>query len=112
MLTLTVLSLSPIERDPLALGPAPSAYEWLAISESIRKDTTTPVTSFQPGTTLHVLDSYRGHLLYCAGYVTVHRYSPQTSGGNGFAGWPTDGLEEDVYINNSCKARVKFNVGL
>ena len=97
--------------DYTMLEPTPSVTEVDHISEALKADTSKRVTDLFAAGTLTVLASYRGHMLYCTGGVTVHRYSPQSEGGNGYARIPDDGSEEDVIIstcNEKYKAKVKF----
>jgi len=106
-----VLSLRNPSSVPPRLAPAPSARDAEHTSTILRNDQTPPITNLFEASPITVLDDYRGHLLYCAGGVTVHRYNPQTTGGHGYAGAPSDGLEEDVFITTRTdrySARIKF----
>jgi hypothetical protein len=106
-----ILSLKSSAREPCMLAPTPNVTESEYIAEIMRADTTPQITELSVGSVLRCLTTYRGHLLYCAGGVTVHRMSPTTIGGNGRICYPDNGQEEDVLIMTEFgwyDARVKF----
>jgi hypothetical protein len=107
----TVLSAVPI--DPLeqgALAPAPNATESENIENILKQDQTPPITDIFAGP-INIITDYRGHMLYCAGGVGVHRISPVTWGTNGYLNGPFPDMQEDVVISSPqgrFKARVRF----
>jgi len=108
MSKLTVLSYLYSDFSPL--GPAPNINETAYISDILSRDTTPMVTDLMAGP-LTVLTDHRGVLLFCAGGVTVHRYNPTGTGGNGYFSLPSGGIEEQVIISwngGRYKAVVRF----
>lgn len=106
---LTVLSATPCD-DPCMLAPAPNVTESAEIAALAAQDATEPVTD-PVGVELDLLYSYRGHLLYYTGGVSVHRYAPSTPGVNGRVSLPSDGVRETVVLrtNSGCfHAEVAF----
>jgi hypothetical protein len=106
-----ILSLKSTARVPCMLAPTPNVSEAEYIAEIMKADSTPQITELSVGSVLRCLTTYRGHMLYCAGGVTVHRVSPTTDGGNGRVCYPDNGHEEDVLIMAEpgwYRARVKF----
>jgi len=106
-----IMSLTSTSREPCMLAPTPNVTESEYIAEILRTDTTPQITELSVGSVLRCLTTYRGHMLYCAGGVTVHRVSPTTDGCNGRVYYPDKGHEEDVLIMSEpgwYRGRVKF----
>ena len=105
---LTVVSLEPVAFNPLA--PAPSVRDVDYITDRLNADDTPPITDLMAGP-IEVLADYRGHMLYCAGGVSVHRVNPLTHGGNGMTSLPAKNSDEEViisHVNGRFKAVVHF----
>lgn len=100
---LQVLSYTPLEFE--YLSPAPSITTLDRISDTLNEDKSKPITNLTAAP-IKILTNYRGHMLYCQGGVTVHRYAAE--GINEYAISPIAGEEEDVIINGQFKARVKY----
>ena len=106
-----ILSLKLSEREPCMLLPTPNVTDAAYFDEIMKAHSTPQITELSVGSVLRCLTTYRGHTLYCAGGVTVHRVSPTTDGCNGRVWYPDNGHEEDVLImSKPCwyEARVKF----
>ena len=106
-----IMSLTSTARNSCGLAPTPNVTEAEYIAEIMRADSTPQITELSVGSVLRCLTTYRGHMLYCAGGVTVHRVSPTTDGGHGRVCYPDKGHEEDVLIMTEFgwyDARVKF----
>jgi len=107
----TVLSAVPIDpAEPSALAPAPNVTETEYIWNLLRQDQTPPITDLFAAP-IEVLTNYRGHMLYCAGGVGVHRIDPKTDGGNGMMCLPPPGMEEDAIVSSPqgrFRARVRL----
>jgi hypothetical protein len=106
-----ILSLKSSTREPCMLLPTPNVTEAEYIADIMQADNTPQITELSVGSVLRCLTTYRGHVLYCAGDVTVHRVSPSTDGGNGRVCYPDNGQEEDVLIMTEpgwYEARVKY----
>jgi len=80
------------------LLPTPNVTEAAYIEEIMKADSTPQITELSVGSVLRCLTTYRGHVLYCAGGVTVYRMFPTTEGGNGRVCYPDNGHEEEVLI--------------
>lgn len=86
------IKLGVVEPVPcLPLTPAPSVMDMIRISESLKTDV-------ESSGQFKVLDSYRGHILYCSGNVTVYRTDPMISSGQGMLCPPVAGVEEDAHV--------------
>lgn len=104
-----IVSFERVEQ--LALIPAPNVIETIRISEAIKADSSSTVTDLASAGPVEILDSYRGHMLYCSGQVSVYRSDPSTKGGHGMLCPPVAGTEEDAYVITSTdtfKARLKY----
>lgn len=108
-----VIVLSAVPIDPMdkgALASAPNVTETEIISNILRQDQTPPITDIFAAP-INILTDYRGHVLYCAGGVGVHRTAPVTWGANGYLNGPFSDMQEDVELSSSqgrFKARVRF----
>ena len=92
------------------LRPTPNVAEWEAIRAVIDADTTPRLTATPEalqGKELKVLADYRGWVIWLEGGIVITRWEPKTEGGQGCAGWPTNGLKENVLLND-CAAEVEF----
>ena len=97
-----IVSSEPVENMPLM--PAPSLTDMIRISESLKLDV-------ESSGQFKVLDSYRGHILYCSGNVTVYRTDQMIQGGQGMLCPPVIGSEEDAYVttpDGTFKARLNY----
>jgi len=104
-----VVSFEPVANTPLM--PAPSVIDTNRISESLKLDSCCDVTDLASSGQIEILDSYRGHILYCSGNVSVYRNDPTIIGGQGMLCPPVVGAEEDAYVmtsNGTFKARLKY----
>lgn len=94
------VSLRPYcKAEPCGLEPAPSVRDWDEISESL--EGVQPIDTWynlQHGTH-EIRGSYRGWTLYLYPNVRVRRIEPNTQGGNGYAGWPSPGMQEKVHVH-------------
>ena len=93
------------------LRPTPNVTEWEAISATLATDTSprlAPTPEDLQGKELHILSSYRSHLMWLAGGPSITRYDAKTEGGHGYAGWPPVGLKEEVLLGENWIAEVEF----
>jgi hypothetical protein len=98
---------------PITIGnlrPTPNVGEWEAISAILDADKTPRVEPFPEDLQdkeFKIITSYRAALMWVEGGVAICRHSPNTEGGNGYAGWPPCGLKEEVLLNDWV-AEVEF----
>lgn len=98
---------------PLVFGnlrPTPNVREWEAISESLKADTSprlSPTPEDLQDKELKVIDTHRGWIMWLEGGVTATRCNTKTEGGNGYAGWPSSGVKEEVLLDDWV-AEVEF----
>lgn len=95
-------SIEPVAYLPLT--PSPNITEMIRFSESLKLDV-------ESSGQFKVLDSYRGHILYCSGNVTVYRTDPMIQGGQGMLCPPVAGAEEDAHVKTPdgiFKARLNY----
>jgi hypothetical protein len=104
-----IVSFEPVENSPLM--PAPSVKEVTRISESLKVNSSCAVTDLASSGPIEILDTYRGHILYCSGNVTVYRNDPTITGGQGMLCPPVVGTEEDAHVmtlKGMFKARLNY----
>ncbi len=104
-----VISFEPMTDS--FLTPTPNIRELQYISELLRSNTVPEITNLATAGPIEIITNYHGSMLYCAGGVSVYRYSSQTFNRYWHVTEPFDGLEENVYIMTDLgnfKARIQF----
>lgn len=93
------------------LRPTPNVTEMEAIHVTLDADTS-PRLERTPdalqGKELNILTSYRSAVMWLEGGIVITRHDPKTPGGQGYAGWPTIGLKEEVLLGEDWIADVEF----
>ena len=84
--------------DPCALEPAPSLRDWDCITAGL--EGVAPISGvdalFAGG---HVIrGDYRAWTMWLYPNVRFYRDDPKTEGGQGMAGWPSPGMQENVTL--------------
>jgi hypothetical protein len=93
------------------LRPTPNVTEWEAIRACLDADTTprlAPTPEDLKDKEVKILSSYRSAVMWLEGGVAITRHDPKTEGGQGYAGWPTIGLKENVLLGENWVAEVEF----
>lgn len=106
------LSITPLgPANPTALAPAPNVTDWEHISAGLEgAPTIIHVDALLDGAHL-IRGTYRGWNIYLYPNVHFYRDAPQTSGGQGMAGWPPIGTKERVTVHmdgQKYAAQVEF----
>jgi hypothetical protein len=104
-----VLSFEP--TSSMMLMPTPNVTDSEYITQCLQVDKRPEITDLATSGHIEILADYRGRILYCSGGISVYRYDPKTSGGNGCINIPFSEIEEDVHVISSVgtfNARVKF----
>lgn len=84
--------------DPRALEPAPSVRDWEAITTGLKGvEPIEGVDALLTGSHF-IRGGYRGWVLWLYPNVRFHRHDPKSSGGNGYAGEPIPGTQENVIM--------------
>jgi hypothetical protein len=93
------LTITPVgPADPCGLEPAPNVTDWAEITEGLKgAPEIESIDTLRDGTH-DIRGSYRGWSIYLYPNVRFTRTNPKTSGGNGLAGWPPVGSEEEVLL--------------
>jgi len=92
------------------LRPAPNVVEMEEIHSVMATDATPriePTPDNLQDKVLKVIANYRGAVLWLEGGVVITRWEPKTVCGNGYNGWPANGLKENVLLDNLI-AEVEF----
>lgn len=93
------------------LRPAPNVTDSEAIRDAVAADAT-PRLERTPEAlqdkVLKIITTYRSALLWLEGGVLIYRHAPKTDGGNGYLGWPTKDLIEEVVVGEDWIAEVEF----
>ena len=87
------------EAEPCGLEAAPSSRDWEEISAGL--EGVEPIDFYGKllEGTHEIRGSYRGWTMWLYPNVRFNRNEPKTTGGNGFAGSPSVGMEEKVMLN-------------
>ena len=104
-----VLSFEP--TSSMMLMPTPNVTDSEYITQCLMVDQKPDIMDLTTSGPIEILADYRGHILYCSGGISMYRYDPKTSGGNGCINIPSSEVEEDVHMMTSVgrfNARVKF----
>lgn len=106
------VSITPIgPANPRGLEPTPNVTDWEYIKEGLEGvPDLDHVDALLTGA--HVIHgSYRGWTMYLYPNVYFYRNDPQTRGGHGMAGWPDNGIKEEVtlYVDDEkYAAQIEF----
>ena len=101
MATSVRFAARPVPRgaaDPCALEPAPSVRDWDCITAGLGGvEPLSGVDALFAGT--HVIrGDYRSWTMWLYPNVSFYRDGPKTAGGQGMAGWPSPGMQENVTL--------------
>ena len=84
--------------DPCNLEPAPSVRDWDYITAGL--EGVEPISGVDAlFASDHVIrGDYRGWTMWLYPNVRFYRDDPKTAGGQGMAGWPSPGMQENVTL--------------
>lgn len=95
-----VIIHSVVPTNQVYLMPAPNIADLAYIKEACTNDQTPRFENLEDfvGKPLEILANYRANLIYLVGDLSFYRSCPSTTGGNGYAGMPSENCRERGYM--------------